>query len=70
MNNQDYLKNIARLKEIEQTVKNPESSLDRIDELIEETKKLVSECYAYTRGLKVKVDTLSDIENQSDISER
>ncbi|MBO8474786.1 MAG: hypothetical protein IAB91_05805, partial [Bacteroidetes bacterium] len=45
MTNQDYIKNIARLKEIEEIVKNPESSLDKIDGLIEETKELVKECY-------------------------
>ena len=42
MTNQDYINNIARLKEIESAVKNPETSLDRIDELIGETKKLVA----------------------------
>ena len=58
MTNQDYINNVARLKEIEEIVKNPESSLDKIDELIEETKKIVSDCYAYTRGLKEKVESL------------
>ena len=61
MTNQDYINNIARLKEIDSAVKNPETSLDRIDELIGETKKLVAECYAYTRSLRQKVDELSDI---------
>ncbi len=61
MTNQDYIRNIARLKEIEAIVKNPESSLDRIDELIDETRKLVAECYGYTRSLKQKVDSLSDM---------
>jgi len=61
MTNKDYIKNIARLKEIEEIVKNPESSLDSIDELIEETKSIVSACYAYTRGLKEKVQSLNDI---------
>ena len=41
MNNEDYRKNIERLKEIENTVRDPESSLDRIDELIDETRRLV-----------------------------
>ena len=50
-----------RLKEIEAIVKDPSSSLDKIDELIEETKLLASDCYAYTRGLKQKVETLADI---------
>lgn len=59
MTNQEYIQNIERLKEIEATVKNPESSLDKIDELIEETKKIVTACYAYTRGLKEKVESLN-----------
>jgi len=62
MTNKEYQDNIARLKEIEATVKNPESSLDKIDELIDETKKLVSACYAYTRGLRQKVDSLGEID--------
>lgn len=70
MTNQDYIKNIARLKEIEAIVKNPESSLDKIDELIEETKKLVKECYSYTRSLKQKVDSLADIDKEANDAER
>lgn len=66
MTNQDYIRNIARLKEIEALVKNPESSLDRIDELIDETRRLVKECYGYTRNLKAKVDSLADIDNEND----
>lgn len=69
MTNQDYIKNIARLKEIEAIVKNPESSLDKIDELIEETKKLVKECYSYTRSLKQKVDSLADIDKEANPAE-
>lgn len=62
MTNKEYIDNINRLKEIEATVKNPDSSLDKIDELIEETKKLASACYAYTRELRDKVSTLEDIQ--------
>lgn len=62
MNNQEYIQKIARLKEIEAIVKDPESSLDKIDDFIEETKKIVAECYAYTRGIKEKLETLDDIE--------
>lgn len=65
MTNQEYKRNVERLKEIEAVVRNPESSLDRIDELIEETKKIVTACYAYTRGLKDKVDSL----NKMDLSD-
>lgn len=69
MTNQDYIKNIARLKEIEEIVKNPESSLDKIDGLIEETKELVKECYSYTRSLKQKVDSLADIDKEANDAE-
>lgn len=62
MTNQEYIQKVKRLKEIETLVKDPESSLDKIDELIEETKKLASECYAYTRSLREKVDSLGEIE--------
>lgn len=61
MTNKDYIEKLNRLKEIEQIVKNPESSLDKIDELIDETKKLAGECYSYTRGLKSKVEELNSI---------
>lgn len=60
MTNKEYIEKINRLKEIEATVKNPDSSLDKIDELIEETKALASACYAYTRELREKVDTLDN----------
>ena len=46
MTNQDYINNIARLKEIESAVKNPETSLDRIDELIKEIWDSVEAHYA------------------------
>ena len=64
MNNQDYKKNLDRLKEIEEIVKNPDSSLDSIDALLEETKKIVEECFAYTRNLKEKVECLADLPQQ------
>ena len=62
MKNQEYIQKINRLKEIETLVKDPESRLDKIDELIEETKALASACYAYTRELREKVDSLGEIE--------
>lgn len=68
MTNQDYIKMVARLKEIEELVKNPESSLDKIDELIEETKQIVTSCYGYTRGLKAKVESLNKV-NMNDLEE-
>ena len=61
MNNEDYRKNIERLKEIEKTVRDPESSLDKIDELIYETRRLVEECYGYTRMLSGKISALDDL---------
>lgn len=61
MTNKDYMDKVARLKEIEAIVKDPSSSLDKIDELIEETKVLASECYAYTRTLKEKLESLADL---------
>lgn len=61
MTNKEYIEKINRLKEIEAMVKNPDSSLDKIDELIEETKTLASACYAYTRELRDKVSSLEDI---------
>lgn len=60
MTNKEYLQKVERLKEIEEIVKNPESSLERIDELIKETKEIVSQCYEYTRSLKDKVDELDE----------
>lgn len=61
MDNKDYKEKIERLKEIEAIVKDPDSSLDKIDLLLAETKKLAAECYAYTRELKEKLDSLNII---------
>ena len=61
MTNQDYIDNMSKLKEIEKMVKNPELSLDKIDTLIEETKRIVKECHDYTRGLKEKIESLNNI---------
>lgn len=63
MTNKDYKENIARLKQIEAMVKDPEASLDKIDELLEETKQLVEDCHAYTRTLREKTEVLSSSEN-------
>lgn len=67
MNNQDYKDNVARLKEIEAMVKDPQSSIDKIDELLEETQKLVKECYGYTRSLKDKVDALEVLSDDAPV---
>ncbi len=53
-----YQKNLFRLQEIEEKVKDPNVALREIDSLIDETKKLVAECYRYTRGLRSKVEAL------------
>lgn len=62
MTDKEYIKNVNRLKEIAEIVKDPGTGLDRIDALIEETGKLVSACYSYTRGLREKVETLNNME--------
>lgn len=49
---------IERLKEIEAAVRNPQMSLDKIDDYLQETEKIMAECYEYTRGLKEKVESL------------
>lgn len=58
MTNEDYIRNTRRLKEIEQQVKDPEFSLDKMDSIIEETTRLAVECRAYTRTLTDKVEGL------------
>lgn len=60
MTSKEYTEKIARLKEIEATVRNPESGLDKIDGLIDETKKIVEECHAYTRKLEEKIASLDE----------
>ena len=59
MTNEDYIKNLKRLAQIEKTVKDPSFSLDKIDDLLEETKLLVEQCYNYTKGIKDKLEDLS-----------
>lgn len=65
MDSAKYKKNVERLREIEALVKNPETGLDDIDALLEETKVLATECYRYTRGLSVKVEELEAITPES-----
>ncbi len=62
MTNKDYLNRVDRLKEIEVIARNPGTSLDIIEELMEETRKIVAECYGYTRGLREKVESLNSQE--------
>lgn len=66
MTDKDYKKNISRLKEIEETVKNPETGLDNIEILIDETDRLVKECYSYTRSLRAKLEDSTQDTEQTD----
>ena len=59
MTSDEYAARLSRLKEIEACVKDPEFSLDRIDELLEETAKIAAECYAHVRGLKEKISSVN-----------
>lgn len=61
MDSNQYKQHVQRLQEIEALVKNPETALGDIDALIEETKRLVTECYSYTRTLSDKVAELDKI---------
>jgi hypothetical protein len=55
MNQQDYKRNIERLKEIEAQVKDPSFSVDRIEALLTESAAIVKDCREYTRGLREKL---------------
>lgn len=61
MNNEAYKEKVERLKELEAMVKNPELSLDKVDDILKETEKLVKECRNYLRGVEDKLQELADI---------
>ncbi|MGN1226556.1 MAG: exodeoxyribonuclease VII small subunit [Candidatus Cryptobacteroides sp.] len=61
MTNEDYKVKVARLKELEAMVKDPELSLDKVDGILKESEKLVKECRNYLRGVEEKLDELADI---------
>ncbi|MGM9787465.1 MAG: exodeoxyribonuclease VII small subunit [Candidatus Cryptobacteroides sp.] len=61
MTNEDYKVKVARLKELETMVKDPELSLDKVDEILKETEKLAKECRNYLRGVEEKLEELADI---------
>ena len=65
MDSNKYKKNVERLKQIEAKVKDPEAALGDLDALLDEAKRLVKECYAYTRGLADKVTELEAITPES-----
>ena len=56
MNQQDYIGKIERLRQIEKQVKDPSFSLDRIEEMLEESGNIVKECKEYVRTLRGKLD--------------
>ena len=62
MNNEAYKEKVERLKELEAMVKDPELSLDKVDDILKETEKLVKECRNYLRGVEDKLQELADIQ--------
>ena len=63
MNNEAYKEKVERLKELEAMVKNPELSLEKVDDIVKETEKLVKECRNYLRGVEDKLQELADIQS-------
>ena len=63
MNNEAYKEKVERLKELEAMVKDPELSLDKADDILKETEKLVKECRNYLRGVEDKLQELADIQS-------
>ena len=61
MNTDAYKERVERLKELEAMVKDPELSLDKVDDILKETEKLVKECRNYLRGVEDKLQELADI---------
>ncbi len=57
MTQQDYKKDVKRLKEIEAQIKDPSFSVDKIEELLLESESIVKECKEYTRTLREKLDS-------------
>lgn len=61
MDSLQYKKNVERLREIEALVRDPGSGLGDIDKLLDETRRLVTECFLFTRGLSEKVAQLDAV---------
>ena len=58
----DYAKAMAELEEIAKKVEDPATGLDDIDVLVARSKVLIKACRDYLRGVKEKIDSLSDDE--------
>ncbi len=56
MNQQEYISKVERLRQIEAQVKDPSFSLDRVEELLEESAAIVRSCKEYTRGLRERLE--------------
>ncbi len=57
MTQQDYKRNIERLKEIEAQIKDPSFSVDSLEDLLLESESIVKACKEYTRSLREKLDS-------------
>ncbi len=56
----DYSKAIAELEEIAKKVEQPETGLDDVDALVSRSKALLKQCRDYLKGVKEKIDSLED----------
>ena len=56
----DYAKAMAELEEIAKKVEDPATGLDDIDALVARSKVLIKACRDYLRGVKEKIDSLSE----------
>lgn len=52
MTDSEYKRNLERLKEIENIVKDPECNIDEIDAIVKESQKLIQECRSYLLELQ------------------
>lgn len=52
MTEKEYKENMERLRAIEEEIKKPDFSLDRIESLLEESRKRINECRDYLRGIR------------------
>ncbi len=54
----DYNKAISRLEKIAETVENPSTGIDDIEQLVKQSDELIAACREYLRGTKTKVTDL------------
>lgn len=68
----DYEKAMAELEQIAQKVEDPDTGLGDIDKYVRRSKALIAACRDYLRGVKVKVDALTedDVEENPDRDEK